>query len=391
MNTHGVTRRDFIASSAAAGAVALGCGWHCPSAFAQAPLPKAIDLSPDQGSPDDSRYVRPAMHYKKLEALRVECQLCPRRCQVADQERGYCGVRENRGGEYVTLVHSRVCSHHADPIEKKPLFHFLPGTTAFSIATAGCNMECKFCQNWNISQFRPEQVPSAYLPPEKLVEACRSSESKSLAFTYSEPVIFYEYMFDAAKEAKARGILPVMISNGFIEPEPMRQLAPHLSAVKVDLKAFTEKFYDEVCSGHLEPVLKTLVLLKELGTWLEIVVLIVPTLNDSAEEIKSMTAWVAEKLGPDVPVHFTRYHPTYKIKNLPPTPLDTLDRAYRIARQQGLHFVYLGNVPGHQAESTYCPGCGETLIGRYGFHILKMTIQEGKCSKCGRAIPGVWS
>jgi uncharacterized Fe-S radical SAM superfamily protein PflX len=226
MNTHGVTRRDFIASSAAAGAVALGCGWHCPSAFAQAPLPKAIDLSPDQGSPDDSRYVRPAMHYKKLEALRVECQLCPRRCQVADQERGYCGVRENRGGEYVTLVHSRVCSHHADPIEKKPLFHFLPGTTAFSIATAGCNMECKFCQNWNISQFRPEQVPSAYLPPEKLVEACRSSESKSLAFTYSEPVIFYEYMFDAAKEANARGILPVMISNGFIEPEPMRQLAP---------------------------------------------------------------------------------------------------------------------------------------------------------------------
>jgi len=298
MNTSGVSRRDFIASSTA-GAMALASGWRCANAFAQDPLPKAIELPPDQESQDDSRFIRPAMHYKKLDALRVECQLCPRRCQVADQERGYCGVRENRGGEYVTLVHSRVCSYHADPIEKKPLFHFLPGTTAFSIATAGCNMECKFCQNWNISQFRPEQVPSAYLPPEKLVEACRASESKSLAFTYSEPVIFYEYMFDAAKEAKARGIRPVMISNGFIEPEPMRQLAPHLSGVKVDLKAFTEKFYSEMCSGKLQPVLDTLKLLKKKKMWFEVVVLIIPTLNDDPGEIADMCAWIVTELGPD--------------------------------------------------------------------------------------------
>jgi len=385
MDRSTLSRRGFLSASAA------GCGLWSLSAFAQDPLPPAIDLSLDASPKEDSLFVKEAMHYKKLDALRVECRLCPRRCQVADQERGYCGVRENRGGTYFTLVHSRACTYHVDPIEKKPLFHFLPGTNAFSIATAGCNMECKFCQNWNISQFRPEQIRSLYLPPERLVKACGETHSKSLAFTYSEPVVFYEYMFDAAAAARPAGIRPVMISNGYIEPEAMKPLAAHLSGVKIDLKAFTEKFYRDTCSGELKPVLETLRLLKSLGMWFEIVVLLVPTLNDGEEEIRQMCKWIADELGPDVPVHFSRYHPTYKIQNLPPTPERTLVRAHEIARQQGLHFVYLGNVPGHPAESTYCPGCGEVVIGRYGYHITQMNLQDGKCKKCGRAIPGVWS
>ncbi|HEQ60339.1 MAG TPA: AmmeMemoRadiSam system radical SAM enzyme, partial [Firmicutes bacterium] len=286
-----VDRREFIrAAAVAAGGCALCSGLLPSSVFAQDPLPKGIDLSVDHKPQEDSMFVREARFYKKLEALRVECVLCPRRCQVADQERGYCGVRENREGTYYTLVHSRACTYHVDPIEKKPLFHFLPGTNSFSIATAGCNIECKFCQNWNISQYRPEQIRSLYLPPERLVEGCKQTHSKSLAFTYSEPVIFYEYMYDAAAAAKPAGIRPVMISNGYIEPEAMEELVPQLSGVKIDLKAFTEKFYRETCSGELKPVLDTLELLKRLGIWFEIVVLIVPTLNDSEEEIRQMCA-----------------------------------------------------------------------------------------------------
>jgi pyruvate formate lyase activating enzyme len=232
MNTNGVSRRDFIASSTA-GAMALASGWRCAKAFAQDPLPKAIELPPEGESLDDSRFIRPAMHYEKLEALRVECQLCPRRCQVADRERGYCGVRENRGGDYFTLVHSRVCSYHTDPIEKKPLFHFLPGTTAFSIATRGLQYGVQNSARTGIFSISPRAGSQRLSAAGETREACRASESKSLAFTYSEPVIFYEYMFDAAKGGKSPGIRPVMISNGFIEPEPMRQLAPHLSGVKV--------------------------------------------------------------------------------------------------------------------------------------------------------------
>jgi len=387
MKSSELSRRRFL-EAAAAGGCALGLG---PLARGQDPLPKGIDLSIDLKPQEDSLFVAEARHYKKLESLRVECELCPRKCQVADQERGYCGVRENRGGTYYTLVHNRACTYHVDPIEKKPLFHFLPGTDAFSIATAGCNMECKFCQNWNISQFRPEQIRSLHLPPERLVEGCKQTGAKSLAFTYSEPVIFYEYMFNAAAAAKPAGIRPVMISNGYIEPKAMEELAPQLSGVKIDLKAYTEKFYNETCSGELKPVLNTLEQLKRLGLWFEIVVLIVPTLNDSEEEIGQMCAWIAETLGTHIPVHFSRYHPTYKIQNLPPTPTRTLDQAHKIAKGKGLEYVYLGNVPGHPAESTYCPKCGEVVIGRYGYHITRKNLKDGKCKKCSHSIPGVWS
>jgi pyruvate formate lyase activating enzyme len=277
-----------------------------------------------------------------------------------------------------------------DPIEKKPLSHFLPGSKALSIATAGCNVECKFCQNWEISQFRPEQIRDMNLQPEMLVSEALHRGIESIAFTYSEPVIFYEYMHDTARLAKKKGVASVMISNGYIKEKPMTQLCKHLSAVKIDLKAFTEKFYQDICSGKLQPVLDTLKLLKKNGMWFEIVVLIIPTLNDSEKEISEMCAWVFHELGPGVPIHFSRFHPTYKIKNLPPTPVSTLTRAREIALAAGLHYPYIGNVPGHDGESTYCPCCKKLVVRRLGYRVPEIAIKNGKCKYCGCVIPGVW-
>jgi len=332
-----------------------------------------------------------AMFWDKLEGGHVRCTLCPRECEVADVERGYCGVRENQGGEYQTLVYGALCSANVDPIEKKPLFHYLPGTAAFSIATAGCNIECKFCQNWRISQFRPEQVESVLVTPDRLVAACKSRRCPTIAYTYSEPVIFYEYMHDAAAAARENGIGSVMISNGYIQEKPLRQLCRHLTGVKIDFKAFTEKFYRESCAGELKPVLAALEVLKDIGIWLELVILIIPTLNDSPGEIEQMSAWVLEHLGPDVPMHFTRFHPTYRITNLPRTPISTLERCRKIALDAGVHYVYAGNVPMHPGENTYCHSCQSELIRRVGFRVVANHIKGGKCPKCGTDIPGVWS
>jgi pyruvate formate lyase activating enzyme len=335
-------------------------------------------------------FVREARYYERLKDNKVECQLCPKKCGVADQERGYCGVRENRGGTYQTLVYGRLCSRNIDPIEKKPLFHYIPGTTAYSVATAGCNMECKFCQNWEISQFRPEQVPALHLSPASTAEDAKRASSPTIAYTYSEPVVFYEYMYDTAAEARKLGIGSVMITNGFIEEKPLRDLCKVLTGIKVDFKAFTEKFYKETCNGELKPVLHSLEVLHDVGIWLELVVLIVPTLNDSDEENKSMAQWIRKNLGDSVPVHFTRYHPTYKIKNISPTPVATLERLRNIALDEGLKFVYAGNVPGHPGEDTYCPSCKEILIKRTGYYIGYNKIKDGKCPKCSAPIPGVW-
>jgi pyruvate formate lyase activating enzyme len=334
---------------------------------------------------------REASWYRKLEGLKVECQLCPQACTVADAERGTCGVRENRGGTYVTLVHGLACSVHVDPIEKKPLFHVLPGEQALSYATAGCNVECKFCQNWEISQFRPEQVRAYYLPPEGLVEIGRRSGARLTAATYSEPVVFWEYVRDAARAARKAGLRPTVVSNGYIQEQPLREVLPLLDAIKVDLKSFRESFYREQVRGKLEPVLKALEIIRESGVWLEIVVLLVPTLNDSEQEITDLAQWVKLHLGTDVPLHFTRFHPTDRLTNLPPTPVATLERAWRIARDVGLDFVYLGNVPGHEAENTHCPACGEVVIRRVGFRILENRLADGRCGGCGHSIPGVWS
>ena len=332
-----------------------------------------------------------AMFWEPLADSRVKCTLCPRGCEVADVERGYCGVRENQGGAYQTLVYGALCSANVDPIEKKPLFHYLPGTEAFSIATAGCNIECKFCQNWQISQYRPEQVESVLVKPEELVATAAARKCPTIAYTYSEPVVYYEYMHDAASIGRARGVGSVMISNGFILEKPLRQLCRHLTGVKIDLKAFTETFYAETCAGELKPVLATLEVLKDIGIWFELVILIIPTLNDSADEIRQMSAWVVKHLGPDVPMHFTRFHPTYRITNLPQTPVATLDTCRKIALDAGVHYVYAGNVPMHPSENTYCHSCQTELIRRVGFQVKANRLKDGRCPKCNTQIPGVWS
>lgn len=347
-----------------------------------------LDLDTDEGVdflPVEAKY------YKKLNDERVECLLCPRGCKVADLERGYCGVRENRKGKYYTLVHSRVCALNVDPIEKKPLFHFMPGSKAYSLATTGCNIECKFCQNWQISQFRPEQVKSFKLTPENVAKQAMIKRCTTIAYTYSEPTIFYEYMYDTAKESKKLGIKNVMISNGYMKKEPLIELCKELNAVKIDFKAFSEKFYKETCFGELKPVLETLLTLKDIGIWFELVVLVIPTLNDSANEFKAMCNWIRTNLGPDVPIHFTRFHPTYKIKNLPPTPVKTLENARNAALEAGLNYAYVGNVPGHAGEHTYCSKCNDIVIDRIGYFIRKIAIKDNKCAKCENPIPGVWN
>jgi pyruvate formate lyase activating enzyme len=339
----------------------------------------------------DAQYVREARFYEKQPYKKIKCTLCPRECVIDDRERGYCGVRENRGGTYYTLVHSRVCSAHIDPIEKKPFFHYLPGALAFSVATAGCNVNCKMCQNWEISQARPELVRSTYLPPKALADAARENRCPTIAYTYSEPVVFLEYVLDAAEAGHAAGVRSVVVSGGYIQEKPLVELCRRVDAIKVDLKAFSDSFYKEVVNGELKYVLNTLVALRKQKAWNEIVYLVIPTLNDSDQEFKGLARWVKSELGPDVPLHFSRYHPEYLLKNIPPTPLPTLERARAICDAEGLHYVYIGNVPGHPAENTYCPKCRRIVVERTGFLVNAIHIKKGACEYCKEPIPGVWT
>jgi len=338
----------------------------------------------------EARFTKEAKFYEKLPYKKIKCKLCPRECVIDDLERGYCGVRENRGGAYYTLVHSRVCAAHIDPIEKKPFFHFAPGTMAFSVATAGCNVNCKMCQNWDISQSRPEQVDSTYFPPERLAAAARQAGCPSIAYTYSEPVVFVEYVLDAAEAGHAAGVKSAVVTGGYIQEDPLKQLCRRVDAIKVDLKGFSEKFYKEVVNGELKPVLNTLATIRKQGVWNEIVYLVIPGLNDSEQEFQGLARWVKSELGPDVPLHFTRFHPEYLLKNLAPTPLPTLERAKAVSDAEGLHYVYIGNVPGHPAESTYCPKCRRAVVERAGYVIRGMHLDQGKCRFCKQPIPGVW-
>jgi pyruvate formate lyase activating enzyme len=351
----------------------------------------ASPLSAGSQNQDDSQFTVEAKFYQKLKDKKIKCKLCPRECIVGDRERGYCGVRENRAGTYYSLVHSRVCAAHVDPVEKKPLFHYLPGTVAFSLATAGCNVNCKFCQNWDISQSRPEQVPSEYIPPQHVAELARRYNCPTIAYTYSEPVVFSEFLMDAADAGHVAGIRSIVVSNGYIQQEALEAAYGKMDAVKIDLKAFSESYYGKVVTGQLKPVLDTLVTLRKMGKWTEIVYLVVPTLNDSDAEFRSLAQWVKTNLGADVPLHFTQFHPEYLLKNLPITPVPTLERAKAIADAEGLHFVYIGNVPGHPAQNTYCPQCRQMLVERIGFTASKMLIRkDGSCPFCRRQIPGIW-
>ena len=348
----------------------------------------AIADEPSVASPLD---YHEAQYYKKLDGYEIECELCPRKCNVGDRERGFCGVRENRKGTYNTLVYGTPCTANIDPIEKKPFFHYLPGTIAFSIATAGCNLNCKFCQNWQISQARPEQIKSMKISADNIASTAASYSCPTIAYTYSEPTVYYEYMKDCAIAGNNLNIRSVMISAGFIQQKPMEELIPHLAAVKIDLKAFTQKYYTDICNGELQPVLDTLTLLKKSNIWFELVYLMLPTLNDDPKDIELLCKWIMSELGPDVPIHFTRFQPEYLLKNLPSTPIESLEIAYEIAQKNGLNYPYIGNVYGHKGENTFCPQCKSEVISRQGFQIEMIALENGRCKKCGHPIPGIWT
>jgi pyruvate formate lyase activating enzyme len=332
----------------------------------------------------------PALFFRALAGKQVKCLLCPRGCEVAPGDRGACGVRENRDGHYYTLAYGNPCAVHVDPVEKKPFFHVLPGSSSFSIATAGCNMRCKFCQNWEISQARPEDTSNFDLPPDQVVAGAREQGSLSIAHTYVEPVIFYEYMLAVGQHAKKAGILNLCHSNGFINPEPLEKLTGVLDAACIDLKAFNNNFYQSLADGELKPVLNTLKTLRARRVHLEIVNLLIPTHNDRPGEITAMCRWIHDNLGPLTPLHFSRFYPMHKMLDLNPTPVSTLEKAYDLARQAGLKYVYIGNLPGHEAENTFCHSCGQVVIARQGYQTREVSLRDGNCVHCGAHIPGLW-
>ena len=346
----------------------------------------------DPNSPADLGHVpqREADFYHRLENKLVACDLCPRRCVIQPGQRGVCRVRENRNGRIYSVVYGRPASVGKEPIEKAPLFHFLPGRKRITLATAGCNQFCKYCQNWEISQARPEDLQSYDLSPAEVVALAVKEKVPIICFTYSEPIVFYEYMVDIARLAREKGIRTAVVTGAYINPEPLQQLCSLVDAIKIDLKGFTPEFYRNVCSSTLEPVLEACKTVAQSRTHLELVNLVVPALNDDTTTIRKMCRWIRENVGDTVPVHFTAFHPAYRLQNSPPTPIATLERAIAIAKSESLKFTYIGNVPGHQAENTYCPACGKVVIRRSGYTIVENKLKDDKCPFCETHVAGVW-
>jgi pyruvate formate lyase activating enzyme len=320
----------------------------------------------------------------------VKCLLCAHGCVIESGQRGKCRTRLNIRGELRSLVYGRPISVHVDPIEKKPFYHFLPGAAAYSLATAGCPLQCKFCQNWQISQASPEDYKVPYTLPEKISRAASDSKAQVIAFTYNEPTVFTEYLTDISREAKKRGLRSVLISCGFMNEAPLAEMCGVLEAIKIDLKGYSESFYRSVCGAELRPVLRSIKQIARSRTHLEIVNLVVPTLNDSDKMLLELINWILGEVGPDVPVHFIRFHPDYQLLNLPPTPVATLERARDTALDRGIHYPYVGNVPGHPGNHTYCPNCRKIVIQREGFFISEINMKGGHCKFCNHKISGVW-
>ncbi len=334
----------------------------------------------------------PGRYWHKLEDGRIQCDLCPRHCKLKEGQQALCFVRARQNDQIVLTTYGRSSGFCVDPIEKKPLNHFLPGTPVLSFGTAGCNLACKYCQNWDMSKSREMDKLAAEAGPEKIARVAEELGCRSVAYTYNDPVIFLEYAVDTAKACHERGIRSVAVTAGYISPEARKEFFSHMDAANIDLKGFTEEFYHKLTGGHLQPVLDTLEYVKkETDVWLEITTLLIPGHNDSDDEIKRMTEWIAETLGPEVPLHFTAFHPDYKMLDVPPTPPATLDRARALARKQGLHYVYTGNVHDREGGSTWCPRCGKLLIERDWYVLGKWGLDEqGCCANCGEKIPGVF-
>lgn len=335
-----------------------------------------------------------AFFYEKVDdrKLTVRCFLCNHHCRIKDGRRGICQVRENREGILYSLVYGKLISENVDPIEKKPIFHLLPGSLSYSISTVGCNFHCRHCQNYEISQYpslHNKEIAGHLRTPDEIVESAIKQGCRSISYTYVEPTIFYEFAFDTARLAKERGIKNIFVSNGYSSPEATRKIAPFLDANNIDLKAFTDKFYKEVCGARLQPVLDTILLMKELGVWVEVTTLLIPGWNDSDQELRDIAAFI-KSVDPEIPWHVTRFYPTYKMTDRDGTPTETVERAREIGLSAGLKYVYTGNLPGLEGENTFCPECGKKLISRTGFQASISEMEGNKCTACETEIAGIF-
>lgn len=387
-----MTRKDFLKSVGLAACAVLCadrayCFWPLKSDF-----DKSVkgDIFKGDAPSKPWKWSVEAFHYE-TEGKNVRCQLCPHQCYLSPGDRSVCRARVNIGGKLYSLSYGDPCSVHIDPIEKKPLFHFYPGSSVFSLAVAGCNFRCLNCQNWEISQRRPEDLEHAELFPEGVISQLKKRGLDLIAYTYSEPTSFYEYMYDTARLGKEAGFKSVMISNGYINETPLLELARYVDGANINLKSFDDGIYRSLNGGTLEPVLNTFKLLHEEGVWFEMTTLVVPTYIEDRDMIKRMCAWILKELGPDYPLHIIRFFPQYKLDRLPPTPIGTLDEFRGIAIKEGIHYVYVGNVPGHDGEHTYCHNCKKLLIERNGYRLTLVNIEHGKCKFCGTSIPGRWA
>ncbi len=386
MKQNTISKREFL--------------WYCATGLggcvlARMPfLPALAEPADGSAAPmadeDFTRWTREALYYHRIEGGGVQCEKCPHGCVLGLNEVGICRSRVNINDKLCTIAYGNPCAVHIDPVEKKPLFHFLPSTRAYSIAVAGCNLRCLNCQNWQISQISPKETTNVDLPPERVVEESLRNNCASIAYTYSEPTTFYEYALETSILARRSGVKNILKSNGYINEQPLRRLCKSLDAANIDLKVFDDSVYRTLNGGTLAPVLRTLKVLQEEGVWLEITNLVIPTWNDSADIIKRMCEWIRKNGLGDYPLHIDRFTPMYKLTQLPMTPVSTLEQARDIALAAGLQFVYIGNVPGHPAESTFCPKCKRMIIDRRGFAILSNLIKDNHCTACNTPIPGVW-
>lgn len=337
--------------------------------------------------------MKEAMFYRSGKEKGVVCELCHHHCHIRQGKRGLCGVRENRTGTLYSLVYGRLVAEHIDPIEKKPLFNFLPGSRAYSIATVGCNFRCLHCQNYSISQYphaHKGEIAGSKTTAGQVVGDALRSECASVCYTYVEPTIFYDFAYDCALLAREQGLKNVFVTNGYMSPDAARHLARVLDGVNIDVKAFSDDFYKKICKARLQPVLDSVRLMHELGVWVEVTTLIIPGLNDSGRELRDIAGFI-HSVSPTIPWHVTAFRPTYKMLDRKQTPVATLKKARKIGQQAGLHYVYEGNMPGRGGESTYCPGCGVQLINRFGFSVRKNDVADGRCTTCGHPIDGVWN
>mgnify|MGYP000867183513 CR=1 FL=1 len=382
-------RREFVKRCAMG-----GCGLALAASAASRLLtgdgPKAMSMGFTNDPPKpDWPYGREAEWYDEHLGT-ITCRLCPHQCVLREDDRGFCRVRAVKDHKLLTLVYGNPCSLHIDPLEKKPLYHFLPGRAVLSLATAGCNLRCLNCQNWEISQARPEDIPSTPVSPQQLVGAAAEKAIPAIAYTYSEPIIFYEYTRDCSALAKEKGIRNVLVTAGYIREEPLRALCKVTDAANVDLKSFSDSTYRRLNRARLAPILRTLEIMREEGVWVELTRLIVPGYSDDVDDLTKMCEWIHKSLGPDVPLHISRFHPAYRLQALPPTPVRILEQAHDIAKSAGLHHVYIGNVPGRKGQNTLCPSCGREVIVREGYQVQLKGLAAGKCA-CGHEIAGVWS